>query len=116
MAAAVKVEINHVKIKARVGTAFDKALPALSEQILKDCNYYAKQDQGDLIRSSQTASNLAQGVLVWDTPYAARQHWEIRQASTDQNANATWRWTLVAKSKKIKSWTKLAQKEMDKHL
>lgn len=113
---SVKIDINKPRIRSRVNNAWRGQLPVLSEQVLKDCNKYAKLDQGPLIASSQTASDLQNGVLVWDTPYAARQHWEIQTAYKDKNPNASWHWKLVAKSKHKKQWNKLAQKEFDKRL
>lgn len=116
MAAAVKVEFKRAQIKAKTEKAWEKGLRPLSEQVLKDCNFYAKQDSGDMIGSSQTASNLSKGLIKWNGPYAARQHWEIPTASHDKNPNAVWHWTLKAKEKCLKVWNKIAQKEMDHNL
>lgn len=112
----VHIQINKSAIKQKVVSAWQSGLHPLSEQVLKDCNAYCKLDQGALMASSQTHSELSKGRLIWATPYAARQHWEIRTASTDANPNASWRWTLVAKSTHVKAWTALAQRLLKENL
>lgn len=59
------------------GAAEGKALLIASEQVLKDCNYYCKQDQGTLISSSITHSQLEKGKLIWKTPYARHLYYGI---------------------------------------
>lgn len=116
MSVTVKIDIKRAQIKTKLEKAWDKGLRPLSEQVLKDCNNYAKQDTGAMIASSQTASDLSKGLIKWEGPYAARQHWEIKTASHDVNPNATWRWTLKAKEACLKIWNKIAQKEMDQNI
>lgn len=112
----VKININKAAVRRHAKEAWDKVLPTLSEEVLKDCNYYAKEDTGALIASSQIASRLAEGTLTWSTPYAARQYYEIRTASHDQNPNATWRWCEAAKRKYKEKWRKQAEKLMEENL
>ena len=85
----------------------------LSSEILKDCNYYCKEDTGMLIMSSYIHSDLKHGKLVWNTPYAARQYYEIQTAIKDVNANATWRWCDVAKRLHKDEWARKAQRIME---
>ena len=54
--------------------AMDKAIFATSEQALKDCNYFCKQDSGDLIKSSVIHSDFNNGELKWTMPYAEKQY------------------------------------------
>ena len=77
----VKVEISKAKIAKNIGREWQKILRPLSEQVLTDCNYYCKQDRGNLIASSETRSRPEEGILVWETPYARRQYWKIKTAS-----------------------------------
>ena len=93
----------------KVDDEFKKIRPMLSSQILKDCNKYCKEDTGLLIVSSYIHSDLDNGKLVWQTPYAARQYYEIRTAYHDVNANATWRWVEVAKEFYKDQWARQAQ-------
>lgn len=106
----VRIDINKAAIAARLTDAWKQSLLPLSEQALKDCNELCKQDQGNLIASSQTHSDLANGKLKWVTPYAARQYWTIPTASKDKNPGAQWRWAHAAKEQNIRQWTQLAQR------
>jgi hypothetical protein len=106
---SVKITINENSIKATIDNKWESGLEMLSSQILKDCNRYCKEDTGMLIMSSLIHSDLKKGRLVWNTPYAARQYYEIRTAYTDVNANASWRWCEVAKSLHMADWGRQAQ-------
>ena len=112
----VKISINVPNVEAKVKGAWDETLPVLSDEILADCNGYCKEYEGELRDSSQSHSILKEGKLVWQTPYARRQYWEIETASTDKNPNATWKWCHVAKANKLKEWIENAQKRFDEML
>lgn len=88
------------------GAAEGKALLIASEQVLKDCNYYCKQDQGTLISSSITHSQLEKGKLIWKTPYAKKQYY-LQTAHSDVNSNASWMWCHKAKAAHSKEWKKV---------
>ena len=105
----VKIDIDTLKIQAKVDDAWKKGLPMLASQIRKDCNEYCKEDSGTLIASSLIHSDLANGRLVWQTPYAARQYYEIRTAYHDYNPNASWRWCEVARNNHLERWQRQAQ-------
>lgn len=106
---SVKIEINNNKILAKIDNAWESGLEMLSSQILRDCNRYCKEDTGMLIMSSFIHSNLKRGRLVWQTPYAARQYYEIRTAYKDVNSDASWRWCEVAKNNHGERWARQAQ-------
>ena len=106
---AVKFKIDESKIQVKMDNAWSTGLEMLSSQILKDCNKYCKEDTGLLIISSFIHSDLKNGRLIWRTPYAARQYYEIRTAYKDVNSNATWRWCEVAKNNHLQRWQKQAQ-------
>jgi hypothetical protein len=112
----IKIQINKDAVKAQVMGAWDKGLAILSEEILNDCNQYCKEDTGALIASSLIHSVPAEGKLIWQTPYARRQYWEIRTAYTDVNPNASWKWCEVAKTKCKKKWAKQSQRLMEMNL
>ena len=106
----VKFNINSAQIQKKCENPLgEQGLAMLSSQILKDCNYYCKEDTGMLIASSMTHSKLKEGLLIWQTPYAARQYYEIRTAYKDVNSNASWRWCEVAKSLHLADWGRQAQ-------
>ena len=106
---AVRIKIDENSIKATIDNTWANGLEMLSSQILKDCNLYCKEDTGMLIMSSWIHSRLKEGLLIWNTPYAARQYYEIPTAYTDVNSNATWRWCEVAKQNHLKDWGRQAQ-------
>ena len=106
---SVKFNISDQKIKVKIDNVWENGLEMLSSQILKDCNRYCKEDTGLLIISSYSHSNLKKGLLVWQTPYAARQYYEIRTAYKDVNANASWRWCELAQQLHKSDWVRQAQ-------
>jgi len=105
----VKIIINRNKVETRVEYAFKQGMGVLANEILNDCNQYCKEDTGALIASSYTHSKLNEGKLIWQTPYARRQYWEIRTAIPDPNAKASWKWCEVAKRYHLKQWTRQAE-------
>lgn len=112
----VRIEISPNRVSAKVTGAFSKGLPILSEEILADCNEYCKYDTGALIQSSLIHSRLDKGLLIWQTPYAKRQYYEIQTAYKDMNPQATWKWCEVAQSRWQDRWNRLAQKALGDNL
>lgn len=112
----VNIRIAKSAVVARVVGAFDAAKPQLCEEILNDCNQYCKEDTGALIVSSMTHSRPQEGKLIWQTPYAKRQYWEIRTAYKTVNPGATWRWCEYAKQNHLERWRRQAQRLMEMNL
>lgn len=112
----VKIKIDKSAVRARVEGAFNKGLALLSEEVLNDCNQYCKEESGTLIQSSYLHSQPQVGMLIWQTPYARRQYWEIRTAYTDVNPRASWKWCEVAKAKHLKTWERQAQRLLEMNL
>lgn len=106
---AVKININANTIRAEIDNNWGTGLEMLSSEILRDCNEFCKEDTGMLIMSSYIHSDLKRGKLVWRTPYAARQYYEIRTAYHDVNGRASWRWCEVAKQNYKEEWIRKAQ-------
>jgi hypothetical protein len=106
---SVKITVNEGSIQARIDNTWQNGLEMLSSQILRDCNKYCKEDTGMLIMSSYIHSDLKNGRLVWQTPYAARQYYEIPTAYKDVNSDASWRWCELAKSLHEADWGRQAQ-------
>lgn len=102
------IKINNHAVQARIMGDWEKALPVLTEEILNDCNQYVKWDTGMLAQSSYIQSDFQHGVMIWETPYARRQYWEIKTAYRDVNPAATWKWVHAAKAKFYKRWTRQA--------
>lgn len=112
----VTIKFNKERTALKITNSFNTKMGMLSSEILNDCNQYAKEDTGMLIASSFIHSDLDNGRLVWQTPYARRQYWEIRTAYQTVNPNATWRWCEVAKSKHMRQWNLQAQRLMEMNL
>ena len=109
----VKINIDPNRVGQKVMTAWQDGLSALSNEILTDCNEYCKEDQGTLIMSSLAHSRPQEGRLIWETPYAKRQYWEIKTSLTPRR---TWKWCETAKRKHKAQWGKLAERGLKKHL
>jgi hypothetical protein len=112
---AVRIEINENSIKAKIDNTWETGREMLCSQILRDCNLYCKEDTGMLIMSSLIHSRLKQGLLIWNTAYAARQYYEIPTAYHNVNSNATWRWAEYAKSLHSADWGRQAQEIMRRY-
>ena len=112
----VTIKFDKNKCVYRITNAFNSNMGMLASEVLNNCNQYCKMDTGMLIASSYIHSKLDEGKLVWQTPYARRQYWEIKTANTFPNENASWRWCEVAKSKHLKQWNLQAQKYMEMNL
>jgi Minor capsid. len=109
---ATIININKGAIEAKISRTFKSVLPQLTELVLADCNEYCKRADGALIASSLIHTRFDDGIMIWQTPYARRQYWEIQTAHTDKNPRATWKWVHVAKSKNMEKWTRQAAKLM----
>ena len=109
----IRIQIDPNKVGLKVQGAWKESLLPLSSQILGDCNQYVKVDQHTLESSSYVASDLNNGKLVWDTPYAKRQYWEIKTSLTP---GRTWKWCETAKRKFKSDWHKLAEKLLRSNL
>lgn len=108
---ATFVKVNGTNIRLEFSRLVDRKMGILAMQILKDCNYFCRQDQGTLIASSYIASQPNDGKLVWDTPYAKRMYF-TGQASKDVNQNAEIMWCEKARARFGGDWEVLANKLM----
>lgn len=87
----VELQFDKSVLAAKIQTASEKGIAAVTNEALKDANYYAREDTGELIRSSIRASRPAEGELIWDTPYAKKMYY-VGHPSTDTNPNASLLW------------------------
>lgn len=53
----ISVEIQGPNMRLVADRAMERAIAAVAEQALKDCNFYCKQDTETLIKSSLTHSD-----------------------------------------------------------
>ena len=109
----VKINISKSTVLAKVMGDFKEILPPLVEEIKNDCNRYCKFAEGHLTESADTNSKPEEGKIIWQTPYARRQYWEIRTAYRTVNPEARWRWCEYAKQHHMEQWNRQAQKLME---
>ena len=110
----MKIQINKAQVQARIMGAWKSNLHALTTEILADCNEYVKRSPNHTMRdSSLIHSRPSEGLIVWETPYARRQYWEIQTALTP---GTTWRWIETAKKHHLKQWNEAAQKGVNDNL
>lgn len=111
----VRVKSDFSGAFKKVKSKTERTQAALDEQILKDSNFYAPQDQSELINSSLIASKIGEGELIWDTPYARRLYWNPSfNFSKDRNPNARALWFEHAKSIHLDDWLAIAKAEVNK--
>lgn len=99
----VEYDIRSSVTRSDVEQATQSAIAAVSQQALKDCNFYCKQDTGALIQSSLIHSDIDGGVLKWVTPYAEFQY-TFPPTRTDKNPNASPEWCAVAEANHKDEW------------
>lgn len=107
----VKININNAQLQKKLENPLnERQMEMLASQILTDCNRYCKFQTGMLIASSLIHSKLKQGLLIWQTPYAARQYYSIETAyKREGHSEASWRWCEVAKQLHKEDWARQAQ-------
>ncbi|OQM47533.1 minor capsid protein [Anoxybacillus sp. UARK-01] len=111
----VKVNINQNQLQSDIDRRLDKAQYALDNQVLRDSNYFIPKDTGNLEKSSFLHSQIGQGKIVWNTPYARRLYYNPQyNFSKDVNPNAQGLWFEVAKARWYNEWVQVAQNAYDK--
>ena len=107
----VKLQNNVREFMDKFKDACIQARFKVANQILNDSNLYVREDTGELKRSSVRGSNLPEGVIGWDTPYALRVYY-TGTPSTDRNPNASLMWVEVARNRHGEDWLTMLAKEL----
>lgn len=111
----VKVDVDESKLQSKRRNATKGAQMQLDQDVLKDSNYYAPQDESHLINSSIRASQIGKGKLIWDTKYARRLYYNPQYSfSKDKNPNARGLWFEAAKANKKAGWIEKARRNYKK--
>lgn len=113
--AGVKVFLDKGKVKDRIKDAIPFVNQAMSQQALKDSNFYARQQTSELIESSLRASDFQKGLLVWNTKYARKMYY-VGRPRTDVNPNASKMWAHKARAEHGEEWEKIGQEEFKKRV
>lgn len=88
---------------------FEKALFALKEQALTDCNSLAKWDQGTMKDTARVEQDGMELTLIWDTPYAKAAYYTGRPS----HSGTELQWAEKAKDRYGKEWIAILQKGMN---
>lgn len=110
---SVKIKMDKSAVVGRIKTGKAAMIPAVAEQALADCNHFVRRYQDTMIKSSETASDLKKGELVWDTDYAKKVYY-TGTPSHDVNSNASLMWCEKAQSTFGEDWEKIGQKSFAK--
>ena len=104
----MKVTSDFSGIRDRLEKSKRLSRIALTEQVVKDSNYYIPKDTGNLEGSSLANSDYEAGQAVWATPYARRLYYNPEyNFSTDVNPNASGLWFERAKDERINEWERI---------
>ena len=123
------IDFNVAKIASKIKSHIGTLQPVLDMQVMKDSNYYAPMDTGNLqasaitgtyfehptkaltmpiLQSGQMSVNAGKGKVVWNTPYAKKMYYGVGyNFSKYSNPNAQAKWFDEAKAKKMKEWEKI---------
>lgn len=102
----VSIDFDPQRIMAQIRPQKGLASAALTQQVLKDSNYYCKERTGMLINSAVMHSDPDEGVVQWVTPYARYQYY-YPPTRTERNPNATMQWFETAKAAHLDEWVRL---------
>ena len=104
----MKVTSDFSGIRDRLEKSKRLSRIALTEQVVKDSNYYIPKDTGNLEGSSLANSDYGAGQAVCATPYARRLYYNPEyNFSTDVNPNASGLWFERAKDERINEWERI---------
>lgn len=130
----VNVHVNIGNIAGKVSKARKFANYALTQQVLRDSNYYAPVDKGFLRNSSiyfsvdPSTDNLKgngqakvtyskSGTITWDMPYARRLYYgDNFNFSKNVNEHARSHWFDAAKANLGSEWPGVAQRAVNAYL
>ena len=88
MPVKVNFQFNTAQTIMKIEGAAKRAVGITAQQVLADCNEYCPQDQSVLINSSEIHSDLPNGKLVWQTPYARFLYHGV--VMIDPKTRSTW--------------------------
>lgn len=109
----VRTKIQLSDLQGTIDKRTQKGQVILDEQVLKDSNLYAPQDTSELINSSLRASQIGNGILIWDVVYGRYQYYGYNHNfSKDKNPRATFAWFEAAKANHLQDWLSIVAKTM----
>lgn len=76
-----------------------EAIEVMGEQVLADSNKLAPWGEHDLIDSSLNNSDLENGIIVWDTPYAQYLYYGVLMVGKESHSS----WAKRGEKKEVKT-------------
>ena len=116
----MKIEVVSDLSEQRVLSELDpkqrRGIWMASNEFRRLANGYARRDTGQLIESSYTSSNLAEGIVEWNTPYASAVYYNRKgtTVSTDKNPNAVDHWADPVIERHAEDIARLVEREMSR--
>jgi len=101
--------------ESAIKNAFDKALFACREQILTDCNYFVRVDQG-ILRDTAYVDDSGDGISVIYPQEYAKKVYYTGNPSKAQNPNASLMWCEKAHGQFGREWREIIEKGMNSAL
>ena len=111
----MRIRLHLDKIPPKLRKLGREGQELLDQEVLKDSNYYAPQDIGNLILSGIRHTVFGSGRVIWNTVYARRLYYNPQyNFSKDKNPNAGGLWFRRAKAAKLKKWVSQLEKLRDR--
>jgi hypothetical protein len=101
------VDINYQAIQQKINQKTDKIILVVSNEFLKDANYFCREDTGETKRSGIRFSLLTEGKIIWKTDYV-RKIYYFGSPVKDRNPNASLMWGHKAKDKNMAKYQTIA--------
>jgi len=90
---SVRLEFDVNKLAKKLKESQKTAVAMLTNEVLKDSNFFIPFDSGELMRSAIRSSDFENGKVIWDTPYARRLYYNPQY--NFNTAGKTIRMTLL---------------------
>lgn len=87
MPVKVSFKFNTAQTVMKIEGAAKRAIAETAQTVLNDCNEYVPNDQGGLVNAT-SGSDIPNGVLVWDIPYARYLYHGVLMV--DEKTGAAW--------------------------
>ena len=101
----VRSTFSRAAMNRRVEEATRLAQMQLDNDVIKDSNFFIPKDTGNLEASSILHSQVGDGLVVWQAPYARKQYYGTTyDFSKDVNPNAQALWFEAAKARNKPNW------------
>ena len=107
----IRVETDRARIQAEVSARSKEAVKIITNEFIKDANFYCRHDTGELIKSAIRASIPEKGLAIWDKPYA-REVYYMGIPAKDKNPNARLEWARVAAEQHTEKYSRMFAKIM----